>query len=174
MDSHSELRGGPKESFEEMKNKANEKRMEETDRLHRLVRAQGTSVEVVTDDSGHRQPPGSSFRRISYTSDDSAEPQGQVQTSKKKGRNPKGQRFPSGSVEERADPDPAKRISNKIRNGKSGIRSSTLALRKTNLRDAKRKAAHESDEDNEDGKTKKEKEGEVSLGEDEEPPSSED
>ena len=63
---------------------------------------------------------------------------------------------------------------NKMIIGKFGIRSSTLALRKTNLRDAKRKTAHASDEDNEDGKTKKEKEGEVSLGEDEDPPSSED
>ena len=139
-------RGDPKENLEVKKKKAEEKRLDETDRLHMLVRAHtrpaGTSVEVVTEDRGLHKPPGFQIRRDSHVSEDSAEPRGQVQKFKKKGRNPKGHCIPSGSDAERADPDFAKRISNKIRSGKFGTRSSTPALRKTDFTAGKRRLAN--------------------------------
>ena len=141
VDPNSEIRGDPKEIFED-KIKSGRTRMEETDRFHRPVRAQGTSVEVVTEDRGPHQPPGFRIRKASHISEDSAEPRGQVQKFKKKGRNPKGHCIPSGSDAERADPDFAERISNKIRSGKFGTRSSTPALRKTDFTAGKRRLAN--------------------------------
>ena len=122
---------------------------------HSLSRERMRMTEALGFQDLEHQDPGSG--KPVMPQNEATEPQGQVEKYKTTARNQKAPRPQPRSDEERAEQEEAKRSSNKIRIGKSNVRSSMPALRKTNLRDAKRRTAHESDDDNEDEKTKKEK-----------------
>ena len=157
---NSEKRGGPKESLEVKKKKAEETRLDETDGRHRRrahIPPAGTSVEVVTEDRGPHKSPGIRTQKENHPPEDSAQEKRQVQKPKRKNRFPKGQRSPTGSDVERADLDMAEKISNKISKGRSGTRGSTQSRRTTDLNIGKRRQTSESEDDSDEGKAKKQK-----------------
>ena len=152
VDPQPQLRGDPDESYVKEQKKAQDKLLKQADRLNRFVKTQlATSADEEDRSPGASRAgkPGPGIRTTSRPQNEATEPQDQVEKSRKTTRNKTDSRHQSRSDEERAEQEAAKRISNTIRIGKSNIRSSTPALRKTSLRDAKRRTAHESDEANE-------------------------